>query len=384
MPSIMLSCGEPSGDLYAGALTRALRQAQPELTVFGFGGPALAAAGAELIGDYRGFSVTGLAEALRVVPRSLRMLRTLRDAAQARRPSALVLIDFPDFNFRLGRAVHALGIPVIYYISPQHWAWRPGRLATMKGFVRKALVIFPFEAPIYEQAGIPVEFVGHPLLELAHVTRSRAELLTGVGLDPAAPTVALLPGSRPNELQRILPTLVEAIPLIRARVPAVQFVVARAPQLDDELFAALRVVDQVPVKVVESQTDDVLAAADAVITASGTATVQTAIHGTPLVIVYRLSPLTYRLGKPFVRVTTYGMVNIIAGRRVATELIQDDFTPERTCEAVVPLLTDAALAGRMRTELAAVVARLGGGGASARAARAVLECSGLVAGTAHS
>lgn len=377
MPSIMLSCGEPSGDVYAGALTRALRAARPDVEVFGFGGPALVEAGAELVGDYRGFSVTGLAEALRVVPRSFRMIRTLTAAAATRRPRALVLIDFPDFNFRLGRAVHALGIPVVYYISPQLWAWRPGRLHAMKTFIRKVLVIFPFESRIYEEAGMPVEFVGHPLLEIARASSPRADLLGGLGLDPAAPTVALLPGSRRNELHQILPTMVAAIPLIRRQVPSAQFLVARAPQLDDELFAPLTTVADAPLRAIEGRTDDVLAASDVVITASGTATVQTAIHGAPLVIVYRLSPLTYRLGKPFVSVSTYGMVNLVAGRRVATELIQDDFTPQRTADETVSLLQDPARSSRMRQDLAEVVSRLGGPGASTRAASAVLDVAGL-------
>lgn len=384
MASIMLSCGEPSGDVYAGALTRALHAHLPDLDIFGFGGPELRAAGAELIGDYRGFSVTGLSEALRVVPRSLRMIRRLTQAAAERRPRALVVVDFPDFNFRLGRAVHALGIPVVYYISPQFWAWRPGRLHTIKAFARKVLVIFPFEAPIYERAGVDVEFVGHPLLELAHAPTSRTELLGGLGLDPSAPTVALLPGSRRNELQQILPTLVQAVPLIGSRVKGAQFLVARAPQLDDDLLAPVGLIRDHPVRVVEARTDDVLAASDVVITASGTATVQTALHGTPFVIVYRLSPLTYRIGRRFVKVDTFGMVNLLAGRRVVTELIQDAFTPQRTADEAIALLTDAARAERMRADLAEVVRRLGGKGASARAAASVLRVAGLWPGDAAS
>lgn len=383
MASIMLSCGEPSGDMYAGALTRALHALQPGLEVFGFGGPALSAAGAELVGDYRGFSVTGLSEALRVVPKSFRMIRSLTAVAGDRRPSALVLIDFPDFNFRLGRAVHALGIPVVYYISPQLWAWRPGRLHAMKQFIEKVLVIFPFEASLYERASMPVEFVGHPLLDLARASESRADFLGGVGLDPRAPTVALLPGSRRNELRQMLPTMVAAVPLIRAQVPTAQFVVARAPQLDEQLFEPLAKVPTASLRMIEGRTDDVLAASDVVITASGTATVQTAIHGTPLVIVYRLSPLTYRLGKPFVRVETFGMVNLVAGRRVATELIQDQFTAQRTADEAVALLADRARAARMRGDLADVVARLGGPGASARAAAAILAVAGVSVPGSH-
>ncbi|MFN8058901.1 MAG: lipid-A-disaccharide synthase [Vicinamibacterales bacterium] len=371
MPSIMVSCGEPSGDLYAGALARELRRLEPRVDIFGYGGPQLAEAGGELVGDYRGYSVTGLAEVIRLLPRTLSMLRTLARTARERRPDVLVLVDLPDFNFRLGQAVHRLGIPVVYYVGPQFWAWRPARLQTMKAFVRKALVIFPFEAPLYRAAGVDVEFVGHPLLDLARATRSRADVLGALGLSPDAPTVALLPGSRRNELLRILPTLVEALPLIRSRVADVQFVVARAPGLDDGLFAPLGGAGE-RVGIAEGETDSVLAASDVVVTASGTATVQTAIHGRPMVIVYRLSPLTYRLGKPFVNVDTYGMVNLVAGRRIARELIQESFTPAAVAEEAVGLLRDPERRARVEADLAGVVTSLGERGASARAARAVL------------
>src|ERR1051325_2437946 len=215
----MISCGEPSGDLYAGALAEALRRRDPGIDIFGFGGPRLEAAGARLLGSFAGLSVTGLTEALRILPQSFRMLRRLVDAARELQPDVFVPIDFPDFNFRLMASLRRLGIPVVYYISPQLWAWRSGRMATMKQHVDKVLVIFPFEEPLYRSAGVPVEFVGHPLVDLTSVTHPRGSFLREHGLDPDAPTVALLPGSRPNELQRIAPTMGEALPRIRARVP---------------------------------------------------------------------------------------------------------------------------------------------------------------------
>lgn len=374
MSRVMVSCGEASGDLYAGALASALQRLDPSTEVFGFGGGRLAAAGGDLVGDFRGLAVTGLVEVLRQLPRTFAMYRRLVAAARARRPDVLVVIDYPDFNFRLGRAVRALGIPVVYYISPQVWAWRTGRLKTMRGFVDRVLTIFPFEASIYERAGIPVEFVGHPLIDLIRPAAPRGAFLPSLGLDAAAPTVALLPGSRPNEVRQILPILVEACPAIAARVPRVQFVIARAPGLDDHLFAPADSLTGRGLRVarLEQRTDDVLATADAAMTASGTATVQAALHGCPMVIVYRLSPITYRLGVRFVRVDTYGMVNLVAGRRVVTELIQDAFTPAATADECVALLADPARAARVRADLADVTARLGGGGASGRAAAAVL------------
>ncbi len=302
------------------------------------------------------------------------MLRRLRAAAAAERPDVFVAIDFPDFNFRLLPAMRRLGIPIVYYVSPQIWAWRASRMDTLKKFVDRMLVIFPFEAAVYEEAGVPVEFVGHPLLDLAVATRPRADWLREHGLDPSRPVVALLPGSRPNELRHILPTLAAAAVRIAAAVTDAQFVVARAPVLDDELFAPLDAIRaaRVPLAVVEGATDDALAAADVVVTASGTATVQTALHGRPMVVVYRLSKLTYALGRRFVRVSSYGMVNLVAGRPIVPELIQDALTPESVTREVVSLLTDRARADAMRRDLADVRARLGAPGASARAAAAVL------------
>ena len=236
-------------------------------------------------------------------------------------------------------------------------------------------MIFPFEEAIYRQAGIPVEFVGHPLVELAHAVRPREEFLGAHHLDPSAPTVALLPGSRPNEVGALLPELLASTSLIARKVPRVQFVVARAPHLDDRLFAPLQdargaTVNR-PVIVVESQTDDVVASSDVVVTASGTATVQTAIHGRPMVIVYRLSPLTYRLVRRFAHVDMAGMVNLIAGEPVVPELIQDDLTPDAVADAVVGLLCDPERARGAREALGRVRARLGTAGASRRAAEAI-------------
>ena len=250
----MVSCGEASGDLYAGALARELLRLDPTTRLYGLGGDGLRSAGADLVADYRGLAVTGLTEALRVIPKSFRLLRALGDRMEAERPDVLVAIDFPDFNFRLAAAARARGIPVVYYVSPQLWAWRPGRIKTMKAIASKVLVIFPFEAPIYEQAGIPVEFVGHPLIDLIHVAEPRETFLRARNLDPSAPTIALLPGSRPNEVSAILPTLLAAVPRIRAAVPAVQFVVARAPALPDRLFEGCTP----GMTVIEGRTDDVL------------------------------------------------------------------------------------------------------------------------------
>lgn len=370
---VLLSCGEASGDLYAGALTRELRATGPATTVFGLGGPQLAAAGGQVIADYRGLAVTGLTEAIAKIPRSLATLRRLVSAARRERPDVFVAIDFPDFNFSLARRVKRLGIPVVYYISPQIWAWRAGRVQTIREISDRVLVIFPFEEAIYRHAGVPVEFVGHPLVDLARPSAARQRFLPRLGLAPAAPTVAILPGSRPNEVGRILPDLVRSALAIRTRVDGAQFVLARAPHLDDRLFDIVSAQNLAPVAIVEGEADAVLAASDVALTASGTATVQTALHDTPMVIVYRVSPLTYRLGRRLVTVDAIGMVNLIAGEKIVPELIQDAFTPEAVAREAVSILTDRERAARIRSGLARVREKLGGPGASRRAAEAIMR-----------
>ena len=369
---VMLSCGEASGDLYAGALVEALRAREPHIDIFGLGGERFTAAGGRLIGDFRGLAVTGLIEAVRILPDSFAMYRRLVRAAQAERPDVLVLIDFPDFNFRLMAAIKRLGIPIVYYVSPQLWAWRPGRIQTMKALVDRVLPIFPFEEALYRAEGIDVRFVGHPLVDLAVARESREDLARRVELDAARPMVALLPGSRPNELHRIVPVLAAAVPRIASAVVGTQFLVARAPNLPDSYFGPF-LGSGAPVRVVEGATDDVLAASDVVITASGTATVQTALHGKPMVVVYRLSPVTYKLGKPLVRVSMFSMVNLVAGERIVNELIQSECTPEAVAGEAVDLLTNEDRVADMKEQLALVREKLGRSGASGRAADAILE-----------
>ena len=371
---LLLSCGEASGDLYAGALTRELLALDPGLRIAGLGGPQFAAAGGRLIDDYREISVTGLTEWIPKLPRLLAARRRLVAAARSERPDALILIDFSGFNFRLAPSIKRLGVPVIYYISPQIWASRAGRLATIRAIADRVLVIFPFEAAIYEDGGVPVEFVGHPLIDLAKPSATRERFLAGRGLTPSAPTVAILPGSRPNEVSRILPDLAAAARLIRRDIPGAQFVVARAPHLDDDLFDAVRADDAgARFTLVEGDTDTVLASADVALTASGTATVQAALHDTPMVVVYRMAPLSYQLARRLVRLDTIGMVNLIAGETIVPELVQEAFTPDAVAREAISMLTDRDRAARIRAGLATVRSRLGGPGASRRAAAAILR-----------
>ncbi|MGB2715040.1 MAG: lipid-A-disaccharide synthase [Vicinamibacterales bacterium] len=368
---VMISCGEPSGDLYAASLAAELLRIDPSMILTGFGGERLRQAGAHLVGDFGGLSVTGLVEVARVLPKTYAIYRKLVADARANRPDVFVAVDFPDFNFRLAQAVRRLGVPVVYYISPQLWAWRPGRMKTMKRIADRVLVIFPFEAEMYRKAEVPVAWVGHPLLDRAWPSRPRHEWRVQIGALPDVPLVALLPGSRANEVREILPLLIQTADRISARLGRVQFVVARAPHLDDALFAPAT--ERGGMLLVEGMTDEVLAAADVALLASGTVTVQAALHECPMVVVYRLAPLTYRLGKPFVRVDTYAMANLVAGRTVVPELIQDAFTPQAVADQAVDILTNDARASRMRADLREVRQRLGDPGASRRAAAAVID-----------
>jgi lipid-A-disaccharide synthase len=371
---VMISCGEPSGDLYAGALATEILRLNPSAIITGFGGDRLQAAGATLIENFSGLSVTGLLEVARLLPRTYATYRRLLAEASSARPDVFVAIDFPDFNFVLARTLRKRGIPVVYYISPQLWAWRPRRMKTMKRIADRVLVIFPFEEEIYRTAGVPVQWVGHPLLDVSPAARSREAFLRQLALEPEHPVVALLPGSRRNEVKAILPGLVSAAALVRRQRPDTQFLVARAPHLDDELFSGIDHLQRgAPVAAVTGATDDVLASADVALLASGTVTVQAALHECPMVVVYRLSPWTYRLGRRFVHVDSFAMANLVAGRPIVPELIQDQFTPEAVSREALLLLEDRAARDSMRAELRIVKARIGEAGASRRAAQAVVD-----------
>jgi lipid-A-disaccharide synthase len=297
-------------------------------------------------------------------------------AARAEKPDALVVIDSPELNFRLAAAVKPLGIPVIYYIPPQLWAWRRKRMEFVRRIADRVLVIFPFEEEIYRDAGIAAEFVGHPLIDLARAQEPPDVFRREIGLDASRRVVALLPGSRSNEVSLLLPVMRDAALEISRQASGVQFVIARAPGLDDRLFRKIRWGTVRPAEVL-ARTDDVLAVANVAVTASGTATVQTALHGVPMVVVYKLSPITYTLGRRFVHVDTFAMANLIAGERIVPELIQDACTPAAISREVLSYLTDAAHAEATRNALRQVREKLGRPGASGRAADAVLEVARL-------
>jgi lipid-A-disaccharide synthase len=368
---VLVSCGEPSGDLYAGDFVHHLREQAGPLDVFGLGGDRLAAEGGHLLAHVRDLAVVGLLEVLRHLRRLRAVFRSVLEEVEREPPAVAVLVDYAEFNLRLARALKRRGVPVVYYVSPQVWAWRRGRIDAIRRSVSHMLVIFPFEEPLYREAGVPVTFVGHPLVDLARPAADAGAFLAGLGLDPARPVLAVLPGSRRQEVAHNLAPIAGALRLLCARRAHLQLALAVAPSLEPGLFD--RELAGLPVVRVVGQTHALLSAASAGIVASGTATVEAALMDLPMVVVYRLSPLTYALGHRLVDVPHVAMANLIAGREVVKELIQRDFRPEAVARETLALLDDRGRRDRVREGLAEVRARLGRPGASARAASLVAE-----------
>jgi lipid-A-disaccharide synthase len=371
-PSILVVAGEASGDLHGGNLVRALKARRPDLRVLAAGGPALAAAGAELVADLVSHSVVGIAEVASKLGTFSKLFRTLVSLLRRERPAAVVLIDFPDFNMRLGRQAKAEGVPVVYYISPQVWGWRPGRIKDLARMVRKMLVIFRFEEALYRKHGVDAEFVGHPLLDAMPETIDADGLRRRLRIGGEETLIGLLPGSRRSIIGRHVPILRGVIDIIRKAAPETRFVVAGMPGLPPRTYAAFQGV----CPVVTGRAHELMKASDLAITASGTVTVEGAILGTPMIVYYRVNPVTYAIVIPLVKVRHFAMVNILADRAVAPEFLQYKATPERIGGEAVGILRNGRLPA-MRKDLAEVRAALGGPGASGRAADAVLRVIGM-------
>jgi lipid-A-disaccharide synthase len=368
-PEILISAGEASSDMYAARLATALR-ARTGARLFGMGGKRMAEAGVELIADYHQVAVVGISEVLHKIPTVVGVQRKIASEAVRRRAALVILVDSPGTHLGVARRLKNNGIRVGYFIGPQVWAWRPGRVRVVKRLVERMVVIFPFEEAIYREAGVSVNFVGHPLVDVVKASMSRTEFAERHGLDAGRPIVTLLPGSRRSEIERHYPLIMEACERLSREAQtrgAIQFVLAAAPALETELFAPYAK-PGVSVTRVEGATYDALSAADCAIVASGTATVEAALLGTPMVVVYRVSPTSAFVLKRMVRSPFIAMVNLIAGRRVVPELIQDQFTSEAVVEEVRKLLESPAARDEMKAGLAGVRTRLGPGGAIERAA----------------
>jgi lipid-A-disaccharide synthase len=373
-PRVLIVAGEASGDLYGGLLMKAMAAERP-VAFTGIGGPTMRDAGLDAVADASVLAVTGIMEVaarFSSIWGAWRATVGLLDDPR-RRPDLAILIDYPDFNLRLAARAKRAGVPVLYFISPQVWAWRKGRLTRMRRVVDRMLVILPFEESLYRAAGIPVEFVGHPLLDLARPERSRRQARALLGLDPDRPMVALLPGSRRNELRAHLGPILGAARILEEEFRDLQFVLTVAPTMPRPLVQSLMAACAGPRRrpvLVSDDRYDAVAAADVAIVASGTATLETALLGVPLVVVYRMNTLTYALARLATDLPHIGMPNLIAGRRIAPELVQGECTPQRIAAETRRLLTDPGAAGAMRQGLDEVRGRLGQPGAIGRAARA--------------
>lgn len=370
---IMLVAGEVSGDLHGAHLVEAIQEIEPEIQFFGVGGEGLEKRGMKLLHHVHSLSVVGISEAFRKLRTALKILRELKKAMEQEKPDLIVLIDYPEFNLRLARIARKKGIPVLYYISPQIWAWRPGRVRSIAKLVRKMVVLFPFEVPLYQAAGVDVEWVGHPLLDIVRPSLPKEEAIEQFGLDPAQKTIALLPGSRIEEVARLLPPLLDSTILLRKKMPELQFIIPLAPGISGTNLHPILRDGPVPIRVVNGFGYDVMALSDLIITASGTATLEAAILGKPMVIVYKVSSLTYWVARALIRVKHIGLVNLVAGKEIARELIQEEVNPERIAEEALRLLKDPVLYEKTIESMAGVRQGLGEPGAASRAARIVLS-----------
>jgi len=373
---ILMVAGEVSGDLHGALLMEAILRIDPEVQFFGVGGERLGRMGMKLFYHSQSLSVVGITEVLLKIRSIMKALRGLKQSLDRERPDLIILIDFPDFNLRLAKIAHRKGIPIFYYISPQVWAWRPKRVKLIAQWVKKMVVLFPFEVPLYEAAGVNVEWVGHPLLDIVKPTLSREAAFQRFGLDPKQRTIALLPGSRMHEVKRLLPPLLASAQLLQKETPDLQFIIPLAPGiLQGTLSPWMRNIS-VPVKVVEGWNYDVMNISELLITASGTATLEAAILGKPMVIVYKVSFFSYWIGRALIRVDHIGLVNLVAGKEIAPELIQNDVNPQKVTEEALRILRDPILSRRMTEMMAGVRQSLGEPGAAQRAAHIVTSLLG--------
>ncbi|GJQ19861.1 MAG: lipid-A-disaccharide synthase [Bacteroidia bacterium] len=367
---VMIIAGEASGDLHGSGLVRELKKRNPAIDVFGVGGDRMKREGMTLVYHVRELGFMGFVEVIKHLPFIKVMEHTLEQIVKFKKPDVLVLIDYPGFNLRFARRVRRYGMKIVYYISPQVWAWHASRIRTIKKLVDKMLVVFPFERELYEREGVPVEFVGHPLLEVLEPGLERKHFCKRYGIDPSREILGLVPGSRRQEVERILPVMLKGARLV-AMERGMEIVVAVAPTLEEEYLRTMHRMDGI--HLVKGATYDVMAHSTFALVTSGTATLETACLETPMIVVYKTSWLTYLIGRLLVRIKAIGLVNIVAGRKIVPELIQHRATASALARKTLEILNDAAKLGDMKKSLAALRKQLGTEGASARAAAQILQ-----------
>lgn len=368
----MIVAGEASGDMYGAMLAREIRELAPDSSFLGMGGAGMRAAGVKTVIDANDMAVVGLVEVVAHFPVILNAFTALKRIIRTEPPDLVVFIDYPDFNLRLAKVAKRAGVKVLYFISPQVWAWRAGRVRKIARLVDHMAVLFPFEVPYYEKEAVPVTFVGHPLLDMVRPEMTRDEAFARFRLDPAKKTVGLFPGSRRSEIKTLFPVILEAAQLLTKDFPGIQFILPLASSLRDEDIRSQIVAAGLEITVVAGRTHDVIQVCDAIITVSGTVTMEIALIGIPMAIIYRVSPLTYAVGKHLIKVDHIGICNIVAGERVVKELIQDDAEPGKIAAEITAILTDPVYAAAIRAKLATIEAKLGSGGALGRVARLAL------------
>jgi lipid-A-disaccharide synthase len=373
---ILIIAGEASGDLHGGNLAKALLALKPDLNISGMGGKMMREAGVNTLQDISRLAVVGIWEVLTHLKDIKAAFGLMEETIVRERPDAVVLIDYPDFNLRIAKKARAAGVKVVYYVSPQVWAWRKGRIKNIAKVVDRMLVVFPFEEALYREAGVKCSFVGHPLLDEEAETRSKEGLTNKFGLDPQKHILGILPGSRRKELHFHLPVMLKAFSRIKDTMPDVQAVIPVAPTLSPDDFKEYLTGSE-DVRLINDDAPGVMTVMDAAIVASGTATLQTAIKGKPMVIIYRLSSVTYWLGRVLISVPFIGMPNLIAGYEAVPELIQGEANPERISSLILKMFYDKAYYGDIVRNLALVSEKLGGPGASERAASEILEEAGV-------
>lgn len=372
MVRILISAGEASGDIHAAAVTRELKKIAPETEVFGMGGDCLREAGGEVLFDIKEHGVMGFAEIICKLPALFKLKNAFAKVMEERRPDCLVVVDYPGFNMRLAKLAKSMGIPVVSYISPSAWAWHKSRAKSVAQIVNKVAAIFPFEYEVYKAAGADTEFVGHPLVDIVKPHLTQAAAWEKAGKQAGRDLILLLPGSRLMEIQKMLPTMLQAAKLILEKRPDTDFTMPRAKTIPLEMLENMVKAAGVPVKIIEGDNYDVMFSADLALATSGTVTLEAALCGLGSVIVYKTSPITAFIARRVINIPDIGLPNIVAGRHILPELLQEDFTPERLQQEALNLLEPERNA-QMKKDLAYVKERLGASGAVHRVAELVLR-----------
>jgi len=372
MSSIMISAGEASGDLHGSNLVHELKKLDSQAQIFGIGGDKMQAAGMKLLYHINSMSIVGLTEIIRHIPFLRKVFRHLKNELRKRKPQLLILIDYPGFNLRLAKLANSMGITIVYYITPQVWAWGHHRIKKMARLVNQAIVILPFEKNIFIDAGIKTEFVGHPLLDFLKVKLNKQSFFQNLGLSSTKKTIGLLPGSRVSEVKNLLPNMLATVYALRQKNSDIQILISKAPALDESLFKNVFQSNS-EIKLVDNQTYEIMKYSDLLMVASGTATLEASFFKTPMVIVYKVSRITYLIGKILIKIKDIGLVNIIAGSRIVPEFVQNDFTVNKMLPVMESLLFDKEKIEIIRANLSEIKHKMGTPGAAKRAARIAMN-----------